>query len=105
MGMPVQVTLTSSGIGRAVNIDWMSSKFTSYTVTASSSGTSDWKTEGTLDDPQQVSSGSVVWFSLSSGATNSSLNIVSGPIAGIRLNVASLSSATITLRVLQGIGQ
>jgi len=105
MGMPISVTLTSSGIGRAVDLDWMSSKFTSFTVVFSSSGTAAWTAEGSLDDLQQVSSGNVAWFTLSSGSANSSLNIVSGTIAGIRLNVAAISSASITLRVLQGIGQ
>jgi hypothetical protein len=101
--MPVLVTLTSSGIGRAINLDWESGKFTSYTVTQSSSGTASWTAEGSLDDLQLQAS--PVWFTLSSGSANSSLNIISGPLAAIRLNVAAASSAAITLRVLQGIGQ
>jgi hypothetical protein len=39
MGIPVSVTLSSSGIGRAVDLDWMSGKFTAHTETFSSSGT------------------------------------------------------------------
>lgn len=105
MGMPVQVTLTSSGIGRAVNLDWMSSKFTSFAVTGSSSGTFSYTVEGALDDLNQTSSGSVAWFTLSSASANSSINIVTGPLGGIRLNLAAVSSASVTLRVLQGIGQ
>jgi hypothetical protein len=104
MGMPVLVTLTSSSISRAINLDWMSAKFTSYSVTGSASGTFAWTVEGALDDLQQVSSANVQWTTLSSGSANSSISVFQGPLAGIRLNVASLSSATITLRVLEGIG-
>lgn len=104
MGAPVLVTLTSSGIGRAVNLDWMSGQFTAYSVTGSSSGTFAYTVEGAIDDLQEVSSASVVWFTLSSASANSSFNIISGPLAGIRLNLASVSSASVTLRVLQGIG-
>ncbi|MGM4870670.1 hypothetical protein AB7645_05515 [Bradyrhizobium sp. 956_D2_N1_5] len=106
MGMPISVTLTSSGIGRAVNLDWMSSKYMSWTVTGSSSGTFTYTVEGALDDLQQTASAAVAWFPLSSATTaNSSLNIVAGPLAGIRLNVAATSSAAVTMRILQGIGQ
>jgi hypothetical protein len=103
MGIRVSVTLSSSGIGRAVDLDWMSSKFAAYAVTFSSSGIATWTVEGTLDDLQRVSS--PVWFTLSSGNANSSYSLASGPLAGIRPNVASLSSATLTFRVLQGVGQ
>jgi hypothetical protein len=103
MGMPVSVTLSSSGIGRAVDLDWISSKFAAFTMTFSNSGTAAWKAESTLDDLQQITS--PAWFTLSSGGANSSSSRVCGPLAGIRLNVAALSSATLTFRVLQGIGQ
>jgi len=106
MGMPISVTLTSSGIGRAIDLDWMSSKFTSWAVTGSSSGTFTYTVEGALDDLQQISSANVAWFALSSATTaNSSINIFAGPLAGIRLNASAVSSATLTLRALQGIGQ
>ncbi len=105
MGMPIAVTLTSASIGRAINLDWMSSKRTSFTVTGSSSGTFTYTVEGALDDLQQTSSANVVWFALSSATTaNSSVNIVLGAFAGIRLNLSAVSSASVTLRVLQGIG-
>jgi hypothetical protein len=106
MGMPIQVTLSSSGISRAVNLDWMSGKFTSFAVTGSASGSFTYTVEGTLDDLQQTSSAAVAWIALSSATTaNSSINIVSGALAGIRLNAAAVSSAALTLRILQGIGQ
>jgi hypothetical protein len=103
MEMPVSVTLGSSYIGRAVDLDRMSSKFAAFTVTFSSSGTAAWTAEGTLDDLLQVTS--PAWFPLSSGSANSSASLVSSPLAGIRPNVAALSSATPTFRVPQGIGQ
>jgi hypothetical protein len=106
MGMPTAVTLTSSGISRAVDLDWMSGKFTSFAVTGSSSGTFAYTVEGALDDLQQTSSANVAWFALSSATTaNSSINIFSGALAGIRLNASAVSNALLTMRILQGIGQ
>ena len=104
MGMPVQVTLSSSGIGRAINLDWMSGQATAYTVIFSSSGTAAWTVEGSPNDLNQTSSANAIWFSLSSGSANSSYSGTLLPLGGIRLNCAALSSATITLNVLQGIG-
>jgi hypothetical protein len=84
--------------------DWMSAKFTSWAVTGSSSGTFTYAVEGTLDDLQLTSP--PAWFPLSSATTaNSSINIFSGALGGIRLNASTVSSALLTLRVLQGIGQ
>jgi hypothetical protein len=103
MGMPVSVTLSSSGIGRAVDLDSMPSKFAAYTVTFSSSGTAAWTVEGALDNLQQVTSST--WFTVSSSSANSSSSLVNGPLAGIRPTVATLSSATPTFRLLQVIGQ
>jgi hypothetical protein len=106
MAMPVLVTLSSSSISRAVNLDWMSAKYTAFAVTGSSSGTFTYTVEGALDDLQQVSSNNVAWFALSSAAlsANSSINIFQGPLAGIRLNASAVSSAALALRILQGIG-
>jgi hypothetical protein len=61
--------------------------------------------EGALDDLSQPSAANVAWFPLSSATTaNSSINIFSGPLAGIRLNASAMSSAALTMRVVQGIG-
>jgi hypothetical protein len=104
--MPTQVTLSSSGISRAVNLDWASAKFTSWSVTGSSSGTFTYTVEGALDDIQVLPAASIAWFALSSATTaNSSINIFSGALAAIRLNAAAVSSALLSLRILQGIGQ
>lgn len=103
--MPTSITLSSSGISRAVNLDWASAKFTSWSVTGSSSGTFTYTVEGALDDIQVLPAASIAWFALSSATTaNSSINIFSGALAAIRLNAAAVSSAALALRILQGIG-
>jgi hypothetical protein len=105
MGMPVSVTLSSVGASRAVALDWISGQHTTFAVSGSSSGTFSYVVEGTADDLQKTPAASVAWLSLSSATTaNSSLNIVQGPLAGIRFNASAISSAVLTMRVLQGIG-
>ena len=106
MAMPTQITLSSSGISRALNLDWMSSKFTSFAVTGSSSGTFSVTVEAALDDIQVLPAAAIAWFALSTAAliANSSINLYQGPLAAIRLNASAMSSAVLTLRVLQGIG-
>lgn len=106
MGMPITTTLSSVGTGRAVNLDWMSGRYTSFAVTGSSSGTFAVFVEATLDDLQQVPAASVTWFTLSSAtlSANSSINLYQGPLGGIRINSTAVSSAVLSLRILQGIG-
>jgi len=99
------VTVTSSSSPAAMNLDWMGAKYTSFAVTGSSSGTFTYTVEATLDDTQMVPATSVSWFALSSATTaNSSINLFQGPLAAIRINPSAVSSAALTLRVLQGIG-
>ena len=104
--MPTSVTLSSSGISRAVNLDWASGKFTSWSVSGSSSGTFSYSVEAALDDIQVLPAASIAWLPLSSATltANSSINLYQGPLAAIRLNAAAMSSAVLTLRILQGIG-
>jgi len=105
MGIPTSVTVASSTTSRAINLDYMSAKYVTWAVTGSSSGAFTYTVEGALDDLQVTSAANVAWFPLSSATTaNSSINLYQGPLAGIRLNAASVSSASLTLRVLQGIG-
>jgi hypothetical protein len=101
---PFKITVSSSSISTPQNLDWMASKYVSYGVTGSSSGTFSYTVEGALDDLEQTSSAAVAWFTLSSGSANSSISVFQSPLAGIRLNVASASSAVVTLRGIQGIG-
>jgi hypothetical protein len=105
MGMTISVTASSVGTSRAANLDWQAAKRVSYAVTGSSSGTFTYTIEGSIDDLQATPAASVAWFGLSSATTaNSSLSLYQGPLGGIRLNAAAVSSAVLTLRVLQGIG-
>lgn len=105
MGMPVQVTISSSTTSRAINLDWMSSPPVSYAVTGSSSGTFTYTVEGTLNDLTQNPPAAANWFAISSATTtNSTVGFFQGPLAGIRLNASAVSSASLTLTVLQGIG-
>ena len=105
MGMPVSTTLSSVGTSRPVALDWMAAKYSTYAVTGSSSGSFTYVIEGTPDDVQATPAANVGWFALSSATTaNSSLNVFLGPLGGIRINASALSSAVLTLRVLQGIG-
>jgi hypothetical protein len=103
MGMPITVTLSSVGVSRHVNLDWASGQDLAFAVSGSSSGTFTYTVEGTLRDIQ--STAALVWFSLSSATTtNSSLSGSLVPIAGIRLNASAISSAVLSLDILQGIG-
>ena len=102
MGQPILTSISSVGVSRAVNLDWGAAPRVSFSVTGSSSGTFSYVVEGVIDDLQQVASANVAWTALSSATTaNSSLNLYQGPLAAIRLNVAAISSATLSLRVLQ----
>ncbi len=105
MGNPISVTLSSIGVSRFVNLDWRPSVETSYSVTGSSSGAFAVFAEATIDDLQLNSA--PVWSTLSSATftANSSIIAISQPIAAIRLNSTALSSAVLTLKVLQGYSQ
>jgi hypothetical protein len=99
------ITLSSSGISSPQNLDWEAAKYTAFGVTGSSSGTFTYTVEGAFDDLTKTASASVIWFALSSAMTaNSTAMVFLGPLGGIRLNAAAISSATLTLKILQGIG-
>jgi hypothetical protein len=100
-----EITLSSSGVSSPQNLDYRSSKFISFAVTGSSSGTFSYVIEGTLDDVTQEPAAAITWWPMSSATTaNSSLNLYQGPLAAMRINASAVSSATLTLRILQGIG-
>ncbi len=104
MGNPVSVVLSSVGTSASVALDWRSGTKTTFTITGSSSGTFSVTPEVSLDDLQL--SLSPVWVAQSSAAitANTSVWEITGPIAGIRMNASALSSAVLTLRVLQDHG-
>src|SRR5262249_6410894 len=96
---------SSSSPSTAMNLDWMGAKYTSFSVTGSSSGTFTYTIEGTIDDLMFVSAANGSWFALSSATTaNSTVGLYQGPLGGIRVNPSAMSSAVLTLRVAQGIG-
>jgi len=116
---PIVVTVSSAGVSRACNIDWMANLATTAAFTVSASGSAtDFTLQYTLDDLQRSSS--PVWFSVSSAPGSSAQHFsntttfdnggivvpFSYPIAGLRLSSTTLSSAaqSITLRILQGAG-
>src|ERR1700680_2267497 len=104
MGNPILVSLSSVGVSRAVNLDWMSGKSVLASVTfGSTSMTAAYTIQTTLDDLQTVSS--PVWADASSALSGTSSNFSLTPApAGIRINSTALSSGSLTLRALQGIG-
>ncbi|WP_316216755.1 hypothetical protein [Bradyrhizobium sp. SZCCHNR3003] len=100
-----QITVSSTTVSSPQNLDPYGAKFLSFGVTGSSSGTFSATVEGTLQNVQTTTSSALAWFALSSAVTaNSSAFAFEGPLGGIRLNVASLSSAVVNLFGLQGIG-
>jgi hypothetical protein len=103
MANPATVTLSSVGNSAAINLDWRSGAHTAFSITGSSSGTFSVVAETTLDDLQLVSTPS--WVAQSSAITaDSSVWQLVGPYAGLRLNASAVSSAVLTLTVLQDHG-
>lgn len=109
MANPYYITLSSVTTSTAVWLDYRQSPFNvSVAVTGSSSGTFGYTVQYTLDSPQWLSvMGSTrapVWFNdanlvaLSSNGTGNYMF----PVAGVRLDSTAVSSAQITMVVLQG---
>lgn len=107
---PIYVTLTSTGVSRAVNLDYGMAPFNAtLAVTGSSSGTFSYFVEFTLDDPQFLagikSTVAVTWLPdsfLGAGVSSNGSASYSFPVAAVRCTVTALSSAAVVLRVLQG---
>lgn len=100
-----QLTRSSSGLATPQNLDWMSGKFVTFGIVGSSSGTFSATAEASVQDIENTSSSAMQWFAISSAITgNSSACVFQGPISAIRLNVASASSASVSLYGTQGVG-
>jgi hypothetical protein len=97
------VTLSSIGTSPAIALDYIAAKATTFSVTASTSGSWNYTVQGTLDDPMRVTS--PTWFTLSSAALTATSTITSflSPLAGVRLN-SSVNGGTLTLWALQNAG-
>jgi hypothetical protein len=113
--MPQTVTLSSVGTSTPLNLDWRGSKPVTAIVTlGSTTMTADFTLQYTLDDLQLTTTQTwvAVGSSTGSSATHfSSANADAGvtvgflyPIAGLRLSSTALSSSSLTLKVLQGVG-
>jgi hypothetical protein len=98
------VTLSSVGTSPAIALDYLAAKGTTFAVTASSSGTTSYSIQGTLDAPQLVAS--PTWFNISTAAVTatSSIYLWAGPLAGLRVNATAMSSMLLTLYALQNAG-
>lgn len=109
------VTLSSVGTSNSVAADWIGSKPTTIAVSlGSTTMTADFTIQYTLDDLQR--STSPVWFALSSEIGSSAQHFSAAvadtgvtvgllyPVAGLRLSSTAISSSSLTLRVIQGIG-
>lgn len=108
-------TLSSVGVSNPVNLDWRGSKPITIAVTlGSTTMTTDFTVQFTLDDLQLSSSPS--WLAISSAVGSSATHFSSAnadasvvmsllnPVAGLRISSTAISSSTITMKVLQGAG-
>lgn len=109
MANPVYISATTVSCSATVNIDWRRRPMNaSIAVTGSSSGTFTYSVLYTLDDQQVLTSvgstRSPVFFAdanLSGVSSNGTTNYMF-PVAGVRLSVTAVSSATVTMCVMQG---
>lgn len=111
----VTTTLSSVGVSPAINMDWMGGKFATVVVSlGSTTMTTDFTIQFTLDDLQLTPSPTWLTFGSSTGSAithfssaNADGGVVLGlayPIAGLRLSSTGLSSSSLTMRMLQGVG-
>lgn len=109
------VTLSSVGVSNYVAADWIGSKPTTVAVSlGSTTMTTDFTIQYTLDDLQLVAS--PVWFSISSEIGSSATHFSSAaadagvtvgllyPVAALRISSTAMSSSSLTMRVMQGVG-
>jgi hypothetical protein len=104
MANRASVTLSSVGNSAAVNLDWRSGARVNFSITGSSSGSFAVTPQVSLDDLQLVASPS--WLNQSSAPLTSNTSVwqLSGPFAALRMSSTALSSAALTLSVLQDHG-
>jgi len=113
--MATSVTLSSVGTSGPINIDWMGGKpVTAIATLGSTTMTADFTIQYTLDDIQRTTT--QTWFGLSSAIGSSVTHFSSAngdagvtitflnPVAALRISSTAISSSSITLRTLQGIG-
>lgn len=109
MSNPRYITLSSIAVSTGLNMDYRQSPFNaSVAVTGSSSGTFSYTVQYTLDDQNYLtairSTIAPTWFNdanLVAVSSNGTTNYMF-PVAAIRLNSTAISSASVTMCVLQG---
>jgi hypothetical protein len=97
------------------NLNWIGGKPTTASVTTSSSGSSDFSLQYSVDDVQKVAAASVVWSGVSSAVGQLATHFASTSVfpdgvgvtfqspAALRLN-SSANANTLTVKVVQGEG-
>ena len=100
------ITVSSVGVSRSLNLDWMNGAPVGLSVTGSSSGTFSYTVQTTLDDLMLTPSSLVSWISDPNAtaltSNSSGIFVYTAPIAGLRLNSSTLSTAVLTMKVTQG---
>jgi hypothetical protein len=105
--MPIVVTSVSSvGTSRAINLDWRNAEPIGVAVTGSSSGTFAYTIQTTLDDLMVTAASAVSWINDPNAtaltSNSSAVFTYTAPLTGVRINSTGLSSAILTVRVVQG---
>lgn len=98
---PISATYTTTGIQTAVGLDWQIVPFSvSYAITKGGSPTFSLTVDHTYDNLNDPSI-TPVWFA-GTAVTDAAEGVFTAPVQFIRVNIASLSGGTVTLKVLQG---
>lgn len=108
-------TLSSVGVSNPINLNWRGGAPVSVVVTlGSTTMTTDFTVQFTLDDLQLTTSpawigvgssvgSSVTHFSSANGDASLVMTFVN-PIAGLRISSTAISSSSLAMKTLQGIG-
>lgn len=113
--MATSVTLSSVGTSGPINLDWRGSKPVTAVVTlGSTTMTTDFTIQYTLDDLQLTTSQTWINAGSSTGSSathfssaNADAAITMGfayPIAALRISSTAISSSSLTLKAIQGAG-
>lgn len=107
--MAATVTLSSVGTSNGIVLDYVGAKTTSLAlILGSTTMTADFTIQITLDS--SVRGDTVNWVGLSTTHYTSAIAdsgayvSITTPVAGVRINSSTLSSASITLKALQNAG-
>lgn len=113
--MATTVSLSSVGVSAAINLDWRGSKPVTAVVTlGSTTMTTDFTIQYTLDDLQLTATQTWISAGSSTGAAathfssaNADAAVTMGfayPIAALRLSSTAISASSLTMKAIQGAG-